>query len=163
MNQLKTRNAKLVDVERVYAIEMACFPLAEAASKSAMTDRIQVFPEGFLLGELEGKTIGFINGAITSGDHIDDKFFQSMEYHEPDGGTLMIFGLDVHPDYQRRGYAAELMNEFINRAVKTGRKKIILTCKEHLVHYYEKFGFIEEGVSQSEHGGAKWYDMYMPL
>ena len=35
----------------------------------------------------------------------------------------------------------------------------VLTCKDKLVHYYEKFGFQNEGVSESVHGGAMWYQM----
>lgn len=32
------------------------------------------------------------------------------------------------------------------------RSGVVLTCKEHLIHYYEKFGFENEGISGSEHG-----------
>ncbi|MEA3423416.1 MAG: GNAT family N-acetyltransferase, partial [Bacillota bacterium] len=35
--------------------------------------------------------------------------------------------------------------------------------KEHLVHYYSKFGFANEGISESAHGGAAWYDMFKVL
>ena len=35
----------------------------------------------------------------------------------------------------------------------------LITCKDRLVHYYEKFGFVNEGKSASVHGGAVWYDM----
>ena len=40
-----------------------------------------------------------------------------------------------------------------------GRKGIVLTCKESLIPFYEKFGYINEGKSMSKHGGAVWYDM----
>ena len=40
-----------------------------------------------------------------------------------------------------------------------GRKGLVLTCKEALVHYYAKFGFVNEGVSGSTHGGVVWYQM----
>ena len=35
----------------------------------------------------------------------------------------------------------------------------MLTCKEELLHFYERFGFVSEGVSGSVHGGAVWYQM----
>lgn len=38
---------------------------------------------------------------------------------------------------------------------------MILTCKDHLIHYYQKFGFVHQGVSVSCHGGAKWNDMLL--
>ncbi len=40
-----------------------------------------------------------------------------------------------------------------------GRKGLVLTCKEALIHYYAKFGFLDEGVSSSQHGGAVWHQM----
>ena len=39
------------------------------------------------------------------------------------------------------------------------RKGIVLTCKESLIPFYERFGFVNEGKSMSKHGGAVWYDM----
>ena len=40
---------------------------------------------------------------------------------------------------------------------------MILTCKKALVGYYEKFDFVNEGLSASAHGGAIWYDMTLRL
>jgi hypothetical protein len=36
---------------------------------------------------------------------------------------------------------------------------VVLACKEDKVPYYEKFGFVNEGLSGSRHGGATWYQM----
>ena len=47
----------------------------------------------------------------------------------------------------------------ISDARTQGRKGLVLTCKDKLVHYYAKFGFVSEGVSGSTHGGAVWYQM----
>ena len=47
----------------------------------------------------------------------------------------------------------------IEDAKAQGRKGLVLTCKDHLVHYYAKFGFVNEGVSGSEHGGVVWNQM----
>lgn len=163
MNELKIRNVFPDDLDCITRIEADCFPAAEAASKDSFKERISVFPQGFFVGELNNKIIGFINGGVTNENHIEDKFFKTMDLHISDGNNIVIFGLDVHPDYQKKGYAKKLMNHFIRSAKKDGRKKILLTCKEHLIEFYEQFGYINEGVSQSQHGGAKWYDMYLKL
>ena len=47
----------------------------------------------------------------------------------------------------------------ISDARAQGRKGLVLTCKEALVHYYAKFGFVNEGISGSTHGGGVWYQM----
>ena len=63
------------------------------------------------------------------------------------------------PDYRCQGIAAALMDHMIEDAKNKGRKGLILTCKDRLIHYYEKFGFVNEGVSQSTHGGVVWHKM----
>lgn len=41
-----------------------------------------------------------------------------------------------------------------------GRKGAVLTCKQRLVDYYAKFGFVDEGVTdKSVHGGVVWHQM----
>ena len=71
----------------------------------------------------------------------------------------MIFGVNTLPAYRKQGRAARLMERVIADAKAQGRKGCVLTCKAALLHYYETFGFISEGVSASTHGGAVWYDM----
>lgn len=163
MSQLKIRNVLPKDLNRIAEIESVCFPAAEAASKAALNERLEVFPKGFFVAELDNEIIGFINGGATDANHIEDAFFKTMNQHIDYGENLVIFGLDVDPKYQRRGYAKELMQHFIEEAKKSGRKKILLTCKQHLIAYYEQFGYVNKGVSESEHGGATWYDMYLEL
>lgn len=71
----------------------------------------------------------------------------------------MIFGLNTVPDRRREGLAARLMEAFIEEARQEGRLGVVLTCKARLIHYYAKFGFVDEGVSRSEHGGVVWHQM----
>ena len=47
----------------------------------------------------------------------------------------------------------------MDAAKEKGKKGMILTCKEHMIHYYKKFGFQNYGVADSSHGGATWYDL----
>ena len=44
-------------------------------------------------------------------------------------------------------------------AEAAGRKGLVLTCKERLIPYYSKFGYVNEGLSVSMHGNAVWYEM----
>lgn len=51
-------------------------------------------------------------------------------------------------------------NEVIADAKEQGRKGLVLTCKKRLVHYYAKFEFADEGVTdKSTHGNVSWYQM----
>ena len=71
----------------------------------------------------------------------------------------MIFGVNTLPEYRRQGYAEKLLRYVINDARAQDREGLVLACKDKLVHYYEKFGFQNEGVSESVHGGVTWYQM----
>jgi predicted GNAT family N-acyltransferase len=88
-----------------------------------------------------------------------DEMYEDAEMHDPKGAWQMIFGVDTIPSYRRRGCAEQVLNRVIEDTRKAGRKGLVLTCKEHLVHYYAKFGFVSEGVSESTHGGVRWYQM----
>ena len=52
-----------------------------------------------------------------------------------------------------------LVVEVIDDARAQGRRGCVLACNADLVNYYEKFGYVNEGRSDSTHGGAEWYDM----
>lgn len=158
---MRIREAVLQDAEVLAEIEAVCFPPEEAAGRSSIESRLSVFPECFLILELDGRAVGFINGMTTSRTAIVDCMFDDASLHDPEGAWQSVFGLDVLPEYRCQGCAAALMKEFIDRARKRGKRGCILTCKEHLIHYYEKFGYVNQGISQSVHGGAVWYDMQL--
>lgn len=151
------------DLDRIAAIEAACFPASEAAPHEAFKLRIATFPDFFLVAEIDGRIIGFINGCVTDSPVIFDELFHDAKLHLPHGQNLCVFGLDVMPEFRKQGIASRLMNDFISTARNSGRKKVILTCKARLVAYYETFGYVNDGLSASSHGGAQWFDMTLTL
>ena len=155
------RHITPADLEAVTAVEAECFPAAEAATRESLEQRIATFPESFLVAEAGGKIIGFVNGCVTDDKVICDEMFEESERHKPEGQYQSIFGLDVIPEYRCHGVAADLMNHLIEQTRAAGKKGLILTCKDRLIHYYEKFGYENQGVSASVHGGAVWYDMLL--
>jgi len=156
---LTIRNVLSEDLEKVTEIEHICFPKEEAATKSALAYRIHTFPESFFVAIVDDRIVGHINGCCSNLPAICDELFEAGGGHHPDGIHQMIFGLAVAPRFQRQGIAEQLMKSLIEAAVEAKRKQVILTCKAELLHYYEKLGFVSQGVSGSTHGGASWYDM----
>ena len=157
------RNVRKEDLDQVAAIEAACFLPKEAASRQSLRERIRTFPDCFLVAETDGRLIGFINGCATNSPVIHDELFHNTKHHLPAGANLSVFGLAVLPEYRNKGIAAQLMNRFIELAKTSGRQALILTCKDRLVHYYETFGYVNNGLSGSTHGGAQWFDMTLAL
>ena len=160
---INIRLATIEDLDRVAYIESICFPEAEAASKKSLKRRLENYPNCFWISELNEEIIGFINGMISNTENLIDEMYSDASLHDEAGDWQMIFGVDILPEYRKRGYAEILLKKVIEETRNRGKKGLVLTCKEHLLHYYEKFGFKNEGISGSEHGGVIWYQMRLIL
>lgn len=157
------RPAVMADLERCAEIESLCFPPAQAASREVLRRRIQAYPETVLVGELDGEIVGYVMGPVIRQSTITDEMFADPGcgwFHNP---YQAVFSLAVHPDFQGRDYGRILLGELIRASRKSGRRGVVLTCKEEKIAYYESFGFENRGVSKSVHGGAVWYDMLLPI
>lgn len=160
---IKIKQACIEDLDDIAKVEANCFPKAEAATMESLEERIKTFSESFFVAQVDGKIIGFVNGCVINGTVIYDELYAKAALHNPNGDYQTIFGLDVISEYRNQGIAAQLMNYMIEVSKAAGRKGVILTCKDRLIHYYSKFGYINKGVSESIHGGAKWYDMVLTI
>lgn len=157
--ELSFQQATIEDLDLIVSIEARCFPEAEAATRDQFADRLSVYGEHFWILKRGNCAVGFIDGMVTDKETITDDMFENASLHNPTGNWQAIFGLNVLPEYRCQGYAAKLIQKLVDEARKAGRRGCTLTCKEALLHYYARFGFVNQGVSSSVHGGAKWYDM----
>ena len=156
---MEIRKGTLKDLEAIAAVEAACFPAAEAATAEEFAGRLQQYGDHcWLLWEGE-RLLAFVDGFCTDWPDLTDEMYADASLHRENGAWQMIFGVNTIPACRRQGYAGRLLQQAIADARAQGRKGLVLTCKEALVHYYAKFGFVNEGVSGSTHGGVVWYQM----
>ena len=160
---MNIRHATLRDAEAIAAVEAECFPAAEAATYESIKGRLAAFADHFWLLEDGDTLVGFVNGMATDLPDLCDEMYENADMHDPKGAWQMIFGVDTVPSRRKQGCAGMVLERVIEDTRKAGRKGLVLTCKEHLVHYYAKFGFVSEGVSESTHGGVRWYQMRLTL
>ena len=153
------RTATLADLDAVAAVEAACFPAVEAATKEEFAERLRYYGSHFWLMFDGGNLIGFVDGMVTDTPDLADEMYENAALHDENGAWQMIFGVNTIPAYRKRGCAGMLLKRAIDDARKQGRRGLVLTCKERLLPYYAKFGFVNEGVSGSTHGGVTWYQM----
>ena len=137
---LQIRLADPGEADRLAEIEAICFPPAEAASHEEVVKRMGAFPENFVVA-------------------VKDEFYHDITLHRKGGDIQTVFGLNVIPEYRHQGIAGELVEYFKELAKERGKKALILTCKEHMIPFYESHGLKKLGVADSCHGGATWYDM----
>lgn len=153
------RTATEQDLDAIAAVEAECFPAAEAATREEFAERIRFYGSHFWLLFEEDMLVAFVDGMVTDAADLTDAMYSDASLHDENGAWQMIFGVNTLPEYRCRGLAGQLLNAAIADAKQQGRKGLVLTCKDKLVHYYAKFGFSDEGVSGSTHGGVVWYQM----
>lgn len=148
------------DLQEITAVEAACFPAAEAATKEEFSERIQYYGNHFWLMFDEQKLIAFVDGFVTDSPDLTDEMYEKANMHNEHGAWQMIFGVNTLPAYRKQGFAGQLLQRAIDNAKAQGRKGLVLTCKDGLIPYYSKFGFQNEGVSdKSTHGNVSWNQM----
>ena len=159
-NKMQIRTAVPTDLQEIVKIEAECFPAAEAATKVSIAERLAVYPNHFWV-QLDGdRMIGFVNGMVTDDPDLRDEMYEDASLHNENGAWQMIFGVNTLPAYRQHGYAGESLQKAIADAKEQGRKGLVLTCKDRLVPYYAKFGFVDEGVTdKSTHGNVAWHQM----
>lgn len=153
------RTATPADCAAVTALEAACFPPAEAAPYDSFAARLTAFPERFWLLFLNGELVSMVNGSLTDEPDLRDEMFHDTALHDPAGRWQMIFGVATLPVYRCRGFAGKLLDTAIEQCRREGREGLVLTCKQAKLAYYGSHGFVNEGLSSSEHGGDTWYQM----
>ena len=167
MKEIRFRDGLPEDGPEFADLEEICFPPGQRISRDVILKRAALYPDQFLIAEdtkaEDRKIAGYIAGVTTKEGSFSDDFFTDPDIYDPSGSTVMISGLEVRPEYRHMGLATKLMEKFIDRERRRGRKRIVLTCLENLVPFYENMGYRKIGLSKSTFGGAAWYEMDMNL
>lgn len=157
---MEIRHATKHDISAISEVEAKCFPPSEAASEKAFTGRIENYGNHFWLMYENDKLIAFIDGFVTDESDLTDEMFADATMHNENGAWQMIFGVNTLPEYRNNGYASELLRRAVDEAKEQGRKGVVLTCKDKLLPFYARLGFVDEGVTdKSTHGNAVWHQM----
>jgi acetyltransferase (GNAT) family len=155
------RTVRSGEADQAAHIEEACFPPNEACSAEQIKKRVATASELFLVAVdmSTGKLAGFLNGLATDEESFRDEFFKDAGMNDPKGKNIMLLGLDVLAEHRGKGLATDIMNTYVEKERKNGRKKLILTCLDHLVEMYKKMGYTDLGEANSTWGGEKWHEM----
>ncbi|EPH67191.1 GNAT family N-acetyltransferase [Enterococcus casseliflavus] len=158
------RPPKEDDIDQIMQIENAGFTADEAASKTAMMDRIRILSDSFIVAINETDCpIGYVVGPIISKRYLSDDLFESTRPNQPFGGYQSILSLTVAPGYRNCQIGSKLLSVLEQQCRLQNRKGITLTCLESLIPYYKKHGYQLEGLSESQHAGVAWYNMVLEL
>ena len=163
MDLLHIRPGAAGDLDRCAAIESACFPPEQAASREDIRRRLAAYPRHVLVGEWAGEMVGHVMGPVIQSLYIDDAMFADTRCHDPAAPYQAVFSLAVLPAFRRRGFGGQLMGAMADLARREGRRAVTLTCRDFKVPYYAALGFRDCGVGNSVHGGVAWHNMVLDL
>ncbi len=159
MPTVTIRTATPADLEIITALEAACFPPAEAASRESYAARLARFADRYWLLFLDGELVALAGGSLSCDAILSDEMYADAALHDPAGGWQMIFSVATRPDCRHRGYGSAVLRTVIDGCRKEGREGLVLACKPALRPFYAALGFADEGLSASAHGGAVWHQM----
>ena len=158
------RTASPEDAAAIVAIDAVCFNAAEAADPETVAKKMAGYNGHYWVivdTEKGDKVVTYLNGFCTNKrDLLDEDMEHPETAHDENGAWQMFCGMATLPEYQGKGLAGKIMDHAIDLAKKEGRKGVVLTCKDHLIPYYEKrFGYVLEGKAESTHCGVEWKQM----
>lgn len=156
---MKIRSVMSDDWESICRIEAESFSLQEAASPEDLAARIRDLPSTFLVATRPERVVGFIVAAQANQRYVTDQLFHETFPADPTGGFLLVTTLAVAETFRGQGIGTALLKAFKTLAINQKRLGISLTCHDVLIPYYEAQGFTNEGLSDSEHGGSRWYNL----
>ncbi|MFC6288728.1 GNAT family N-acetyltransferase [Levilactobacillus angrenensis] len=151
------------DLAQIMAIEKAGFTPAEAASETSMAERIQLIADTFLVAKESDVVLGYIVGPAFDQRYLTDALFEKSTPNNVTDPYQTVLSLAVSPDYRQAGLGSQLLTALAQVSRHQHRQAITLTCLQRLVPFYERNGYVNEGVSASAHAGETWYNLVLPL
>ncbi|KAF7313926.1 hypothetical protein HMN09_00550900 [Mycena chlorophos] len=155
------RTVPAEDLESALEIELAGFPEDEAATIDSFRLRQRVAPNLFLGAYIDNKLMGYVCSTLSSDTTLTHA---SMSTHVPDGTSVCIHSVCVHPAVKRKGLGLSLLREYVARLGPLALyERVLLITHAPLRAFYEKAGFEWIGPSAVHHGALPWFEMHLEL
>ena len=89
--------------------------------------------------ENDGSLLAMIHGTRMSSMVVNDASM-AIGSHEPDGPTVGLHTLCVHPGWRAKGLGTKILKEYITRMGKEkGVERIALIAHDELAPFYERY------------------------
>lgn len=146
-------------ITRAHPVDAAVLARLEAAPPAQVAARVAAFPECHWVLRDDAGIVAAVSGFATNRRDLTDDMYADAAAHEPDGAWQMIFSVITDPARRGKGLATRVLERAIADSRARGRAGLVLTCKDELVGFYARLGFVDEGTSASTHGGVAWHQM----
>jgi ribosomal protein S18 acetylase RimI-like enzyme len=130
------RNYTEQDFPQLIRIQQESFPPPFPSELWWNTEQLQnhvtLFPEGALCVEVNGEVVGSMTGLLVTfdPDHPDHTWEEITDggyirNHDPNGDTLYVVDISVHPAYRKLGLGKWLMFSMYNVVVHKGLRRLL--------------------------------------
>ncbi|GAT18199.1 GNAT family acetyltransferase [Secundilactobacillus silagincola] len=159
----KFQPAKPNQLDAIMTIENQGFTPDEAASRTSMAQRIEQISDTFIVASQGSQVLGYAVGPASNERYLTDDLYDHLTTNNSTDRYQTVLSLAVAKDARGKGLGSKLLTKLADVARIQNREAITLTCLAKLVPFYERNGYVNEGVSASTHAGETWYNMIKSL
>ncbi|MBK9745998.1 MAG: GNAT family N-acetyltransferase [Chloroflexi bacterium] len=150
-NYVITRPVAERDLPSVVDLDYEAFtPYGTTEDPHIFTARFKVFPQGFVVAELNDNIVGYACSEKWLSDREPTLDENPEATHSPDGTVFCITGMAIRRAYQRQMIGSLLLQDLLRIAREQGCTKVILETSNARA-FYVKHGFSKSG-ERSQNG-----------
>lgn len=136
------RLAERADLQQVADLDFEAFsPYGTAEAPETFAARLQAFPAGFVLLEVEGQIAAYGCSEKWLNDQEPGLDQNPLTTHQPNGEIFCITGMAVRLAHRGRGYGLAVLDHLIDIARQQGCTRIVLETT-HAQGLYSKRNFV---------------------
>jgi acyl carrier protein/GNAT superfamily N-acetyltransferase/SAM-dependent methyltransferase len=132
------RHAHPKDLPALLELEQACWAEPLQVSSEVILHRLERFPEGQCVLEMENRIIGVVYSQRISSHHVLENatFAKLPSLHTPTGAVIQLITINILPDMQHLGLGDQLLEFMLQYcSVKTGIESVagVTRCKNYVL------------------------------
>lgn len=131
--KIHVRAIRMVDFDQIVALQALCFPGMKRWTLEQIASQLQIFPEGQICIEYDGKIVASCSSLILDfalyGDLHNWQDISNAGYitnHNPEGNTLYGIEIMVHPEFRGMKLARRLYDARKRLAIEKNLMRIVL-------------------------------------
>jgi predicted N-acetyltransferase YhbS len=150
---VEIRQAQISDIDAICAVENCAFPTERQASRSALQQRLELFPSGVFVLICAGEIVAY-STAFPIGDRttLEQLNLTDEELCDPNGAIYFLRNLAVKTEHQRKGFGKQLSQAQGKHALSIGKTFIRFTGTKNLEPLYQELGCKKLGNYNNYHG-----------
>ena len=139
---MNIRFANPADLDAIMVIEDEAHVSGIRESREIFLERIETYPQGFLVATEEDKIVGYICSELWQTEKVtSDLFTLNQVKHKPDGNTHYISSMAILQEAQSRGIGRALFKELLTMVEIPHRVLIVGINKPRAHRIYIDAGF----------------------